>query len=110
MSSSTNFTMRMEKPFRKLITDRAKAHNMSDSEYVKNCIMNAQIKPNHNPVDVSKVALNTSLINNNLEKIAIELKEANNHNNLSDYDFDKLLDYLLDMRLNLGELNNVYWS
>lgn len=99
--------MRVDKEFKELIETKARDANLNSTEFVKKCILKSRIVPKKDEVDVAKIALNTTQINAKLEEIALELKDANENNIITDFDFDKMLDYLLDMRLNLRELNNV---
>ena len=86
---------------------KSKAAGMSISKYVRNAILESDIKVD-NSKDIATLIGSINKIGNNLNQIAHNLNIANNSNKLDDIKYDQLLDELLVIKYYLNELSNEF--
>ena len=83
---------------------KAKASNMSKTEYVTRAILDSEIKVTNNSKDISKLIGSINKIGNNINQIARNLNVANKQDKLDYINYDNILDKLIIIQYQLNEI------
>ena len=98
--------IRMNKDILNILEFKAKASNMSKTEYVTRAILDSEIKVTNNSKDISKLIGSVNKIGNNINQIARNLNVANKQDKLDDINYNNLLDKLMIIQYQLNEILN----
>jgi len=95
--------IRMNQDILNILELKAKASNMSKTEYVTRAILDSEIKVD-NSKDISKLIGSVNKIGNNINQIARNLNIANKQYKLDDINYDNILDKLIIIQYQLNEI------
>jgi len=96
--------LRLSTELYNMLQVKSKASNLSASDYIRQSINNSDIKID-NSKDISKLIASLNHIGNNINQISKNLNIANNSNNLSNVDYEDLLNSLIIMQRYLKDIS-----
>ncbi len=88
------------------LTFKAKALGMTNSDYVRNAIMNDTIIVNNDNSNCVSLLGRVNNFTGNFNQISHNLNLANNYGFLNDIDYDTLMDILTEMNNNIRSTLN----
>lgn len=97
------FKFRLSEELFNILNLKSKATNRTNSDYIRSLILNTEISINEEK-EIVKLIASINHIGNNINQIARNLNKANKNNNLSDIEYDNLLDKLVLIESNLSFL------
>lgn len=83
---------------------KAKSLNMTNSEFIRSTIINAEVSYKTNAKDYGYLIGSINKIGNNINQIAHNLNIARNEKTLGDTDFDDILNQLIIINSNIKSL------
>lgn len=83
---------------------KSRSLNMTNSDYLRNSIMNTKINYQTNDIDYGYLIGAVNKIGNNINQIAHNLNIARNQKELNNQDYDDLLNQLLIINSNMKSL------
>lgn len=92
---SERVDLKVTPSFKNMLTVKAKAMNMKESDFVRSAIMNAQLNFKLSDKDIGALIGHIGSIGNNINQIAHVLNIANKQDALSDVDYKDAINQLL---------------
>jgi hypothetical protein len=105
MKKEKSLRIRLTQDLYDLLEEKAEVLGITKSDYIRNCIVNKRVSKKCK--DLPSL-IHLLKIGNNINQIAKNLNIAKNNNELSEQDYDLLLDELMQINNNLKALLNDY--
>ena len=101
--NNKQINLKMSDELYNMIVFKARANNMNVSEFIRTSVKKADIKYNDSK-DISNLIASLNHIGNNINQIAHILNIANVNNNLSEVDYETIINNLAVITNNISEL------